>query len=158
MINGHIDEVMSDEDIVRALECCLLTYGKKCEECPYEKHKPYAISTKTCSDKMRKDLLSLVNRQKVEIGILIRKHDTLRDEIAEKDMEIEELENYNKSLIKATTHIFNNLLDEIDKAKVEAIKEFAERLCEERVSNDPVVIAVKVELNELTERERGGEK
>ena len=30
--------------------------------------------------------------------------------------------------------------------KVEAIKEFAERLCEGRVSNDPVVIAVKAEL------------
>lgn len=30
------------------------------------------------------------------------------------------------------------------------VKEFAERLCEGRVSNDPVVIAVKVELEMLT--------
>jgi hypothetical protein len=31
-------------------------------------------------------------------------------------------------------------------------KALAERLCEGRVSNDPVVIAVKVELSELTEK------
>ena len=36
-----------------------------------------------------------------------------------------------------------------DKIKAEAYKEFAERLCEDRVSNDPIVIAVKVELKEL---------
>lgn len=30
-----------------------------------------------------------------------------------------------------------------------AIKEFAERLCADRVSNDPVVIAVKAELKEM---------
>ena len=31
----------------------------------------------------------------------------------------------------------------------DAIKEFAERLCDDRVSNDPVVIAVKCELKEM---------
>lgn len=31
----------------------------------------------------------------------------------------------------------------------EAIKEFADRLCKGRVSNDPVVIAVKTELKEM---------
>lgn len=39
-------------------------------------------------------------------------------------------------------------------AKTEAIKEFAERLCEGRVSNDPVVIAVKTEFK-LTEQSTG---
>ena len=34
----------------------------------------------------------------------------------------------------------------ISTAKDEAVKEFAERLCKDRISNDPVVIAVKVEL------------
>ena len=37
--------------------------------------------------------------------------------------------------------------------KAEAYKEFAERLCEDRVSNDPVVIAVKVELKEMVGEE-----
>ena len=35
--------------------------------------------------------------------------------------------------------------------RAEAIKEFAERLCEGRVSNDPVVIAAKCLLKEMTE-------
>jgi hypothetical protein len=34
------------------------------------------------------------------------------------------------------------------------VREFAERLCEGRVSNDPVVIAVKVELKELIDKQR----
>ena len=33
--------------------------------------------------------------------------------------------------------------------RTEAIREFAEKLCKDRVSNDPVVIAVKVELEEM---------
>lgn len=41
---------------------------------------------------------------------------------------------------------YNDLRQELKTAKAEAIKEFAERLCEDRVSNDPVVIAVKTEL------------
>ena len=40
--------------------------------------------------------------------------------------------------------------DEFEKAKAEAVKSFAKRLCEGRVSNDPVAIAVQVELKEVT--------
>lgn len=36
-----------------------------------------------------------------------------------------------------------------DKIKSEAIKDFSERLCKGRVSNDPVVIAVQVELKDM---------
>lgn len=42
----------------------------------------------------------------------------------------------------------------IECAKSEVIKEFAERLCKGRVSNDPVVIAVRAELKEMD----GGEE
>lgn len=38
---------------------------------------------------------------------------------------------------------------QVEIAKAEAYKEFAERLCEDRVSNDPVVIAAKCLLKEL---------
>ena len=37
----------------------------------------------------------------------------------------------------------------IDNAKAEAYKEFAERMCEDRVSNDSVVIAAKCLLKEI---------
>lgn len=39
----------------------------------------------------------------------------------------------------------------IKTAKSEARKELAERLCKDRVSNDPIVIAVKVELKEMAD-------
>ena len=70
-----------------------------------------------------------------------------------------ELEKENKLLLKLVNtnvvmsggrgHAMVKLVTE--KIRHEAIKEFAERLCEGRVSNDPVVIAVKVELKEMTE-------
>lgn len=39
--------------------------------------------------------------------------------------------------------------EDLQKRNAEAIKEFAERLCKDRASNDPIVIAVKVELEEM---------
>ena len=36
--------------------------------------------------------------------------------------------------------------------RVEAIKEFAKKLCADRVSNDPIVIAVKTELKEMVRK------
>ena len=67
-------------------------------------------------------------------------------------------------LLKETDNLINRQKAEIERSKYlldceekkydlcakrffkEGVKEFAERLCEDRVSNDPVVIAVKTEL------------
>ena len=46
---------------------------------------------------------------------------------------------------------YRAMRDKARNARAEAIKEFAERLCEGRVSNDPVVIAAKCLLKEMTE-------
>ncbi len=58
-------------------------------------------------ERLMDDVLDLINRQKAEI---------------------ERLQGFNDNLIASNTHISNNLLDEIDKAKVEAVKEFAEQV------------------------------
>ena len=60
------------------------------------------------------------------------------DLITHQKAEIERLQEVNDSFTE-----IGKLYSEI---KAEAIKEFAERLCEDRISNDPVVIAVKTEL------------
>lgn len=39
----------------------------------------------------------------------------------------------------------------MEKAKAEAVKEFAERLCDGRLLGDPVLIAVREELRNMTE-------
>ena len=72
-------------------------------------------------------LLDLINRQKAEIEKLKNTIDWTLDQ---QPILVERAEKY---------------------ARAEAVKEFAERLCEGRVSNDPVVIAVKVELETVGE-------
>lgn len=81
-----------------------------------------------CRDTLLHNALDLINRLKAEIERL------------------DKLVIYNAS---CCTRLHKDLF----KAKSEARKEFAERLCEGRVGNDPVVIAVKVELAEMEGRE-----
>ena len=76
---------MTDSEIIKALECC----GENktlCGECLYRKS-----PVECCSSDLLKDVIALINRQKSEIDILIRKKESLRDEIAEQQAEIERL-------------------------------------------------------------------
>ena len=77
-----------------------------------------------CMDIMFHQTLDLINRQKAEIESL--KHRKTELQIRNQELQHE---------------------------KSEAIKEFAEGLCDGRVSNDPVVIAVKTEL-QMTEGQK----
>jgi hypothetical protein len=58
---------MTDKEIKKALECCQTQYARNCKDCPYEKYKTHSISAVTCSSRLRKDLLDLLNRQQAEI-------------------------------------------------------------------------------------------
>ena len=69
---------MTDEQLLESMEW-YLTVAQKC-------------GSATLSKEEFSGLCDLINRQKTEIDILIRKKETLRDEIAEKDAEIERLE------------------------------------------------------------------
>lgn len=76
---------MTDADIVKALECC--SENKTlCSACLYRKS-----PVECCSSDLLKDTIALINRQKSEIVILIRKKDTLKDEVADQQAEIERL-------------------------------------------------------------------
>ena len=76
------------------------------------------------------DILDLINRQKAEIERLEKLYKLA---VAERDANV-------KGFTK-----------ELNAIKSKAIKEFAEELCEGRVSNDPVVIAVRCAVKEMTE-------
>lgn len=89
---------MTDNDIIKALECCGCD-NYQCDNCPY--------AYKTCT--VYKDSLDLINRQKVEIERLTAM--------------LEAAEDYLYPL-----PFKNAFDDELAKAKSEAIKEFAERL------------------------------
>ena len=76
---------MIDAEIIKALECCS-EYKTFCDECSYRLKR-----VEYCDSDLLKDAIALINRQKSEIAILIRKKDTLKDEIAEQQAEIERL-------------------------------------------------------------------
>ena len=71
-------------------------------------------------------------KKDTEIDILIRKNETLKDEVSEQKAEIERLKEENKFHRKTITENAQRALEvtieEIEKAKSEAIKEFEERV------------------------------
>lgn len=116
---------MTDKEIIKALECCGVNHN--CAGCPKEKE-PYGCYFVLCGG-----ALDLINRQNAEIERLNIESETLATQLKGAYEQIHKL----------------------NMAKSEAIKEFAERICNGRVSNDPVVIAVRTELEcikEMTEQ------
>lgn len=98
--------MMTDNEIIQALECCKIR-GQTCEECPY-------YSKKYC---VEWDALDLINRQKEEL-------DGKDVEIMNLKHEIERL----KAEIRNTDNILNSLAGPLIEVKTEAYREFAERL------------------------------
>lgn len=95
-------------------------YREQVKNCPYPELKP--IAKQTYED----------NQMAFNIAIKAIK------ESNRQQAEIERL--------KKETEYFADIGKMYSEVRAEAVKEFAERLCKDRVSNDPVVIAVKVEL------------
>ncbi len=97
------------------------------------------IKTLECRiDKFSKDVLALLNRQKAEIDILIRKKSTLRDENSELMAEIERLQEerdaMHRDVITAEEYAWK-LNEKLKTAKSEAIREFEVRLIDIAVGN-----------------------
>ena len=90
--------MLTDNEIIKALEHCSGTKG--CSSCR-------CLKKDECVKWLMRDTLDLINRQKAEI---------------------ERLQNYNENLLCMNTDLTNNLLYEVEQAKSEAYKEFAERL------------------------------
>jgi cell division protein FtsB len=128
---------MTDAEIIKALECCGV--NRDCVGCPKEKE-PYGCYFVLCGG-----AIDLINRQKTEIDILIRKKEVLRDEIAEQQAKVEALINGQETLQKhiaeqkaeieglnirnkALTAITKNYDWKFAKAKSEAIEEYAAEL------------------------------
>ena len=63
---------MTDEQIIKALECCATDDGDDCFQCPYG-NIVYKPGNGGCVNRCRKDALDLINRQKAEIERLLQK-------------------------------------------------------------------------------------
>ena len=132
---------MGDNEIIKALECCRFAVAKTdCNSCPYAE----CTSNKGCNGETVEDALDLINRQKVAIENLSHNNGTMTNSIRKLQKELEQANAEVELLHSDYTYKFVKA-----KAKAEAYKEFAEMLCEDRVSNDPVVIAARCLLKEL---------
>ena len=67
---------MTDEQIIKGLECCATDDGDDCSQCPYG-NIVYKSGNGGCVNRCRKDALDLVNRQKKEIERLKKKNTIL---------------------------------------------------------------------------------
>lgn len=113
---------MTDEQIIKALECC--TLKESCIGCPFVDSIPKKYrGGYACAEEMRKSALDLINRLQDEREALISGQETLQKYIAEKNAEIKRLE-------------FDNVHWNDWEVKCRAIKEFAERLKEKAEKHD----------------------
>lgn len=91
---------MTDNEIIKALECCTEESYENCNECPY------SIDSERCERmKLLEDVLDLINHQKTEIERL-------------------------KKEIQITKDAYTMLQTKNEIIKSEAVKEFAARLKE----------------------------
>ena len=98
---------MTDNEIIKALECCIHDDYDYCEECPYLKNKP-------CHEGLIQDAFNLINRQKAEIERLETELGFAKAFRKETDAEFSLMHRKYGNMLKT--------------AKAEAVKEFAERL------------------------------
>lgn len=129
---------MTNSEIIKALECC--SKNNNCEGCPLD----YLTFSSQCASELAIKSLDLINRLQAQnedlaetVHNLTIEKDALFDKAEELKAKVERL----KEFIVETRRCDKEI-------KSEARKEFAERLCEDRVSNDPVVIAAKCLLKE----------
>lgn len=102
-----MERKFTDDEVVKALECCSKDSMLNCRNCPYEE------SCNMGRSDMQKDALDLINRQKAEIERLIEEREKLLKEC--------------KKCGSKTQKVIIKLKKQMRQTKSEAIKEFAER-------------------------------
>lgn len=120
-------------DIKKALVCCI---NGDCSGCPL-----YAMN---CSSKVVMAFaVDLSNRQNAEIERLQSMNQSKLDMIHDLRAEIERLQGFADNM----EYCANHALDDLEKEKNEAIKEFAERLKETKfkIGNDFVIYAENID-------------
>lgn len=145
------DKKFTDEEIIETLECC--AYSDGCERCQ---------CSKQCDGAEHLiNALDLINRQKAEIERLRSElSNTRRKALLEASSKFAGHSNYHGDTILCKLICMAEGQEvgiaiplDMSEMKANAYKEFAERLCEGKVSNDKTVIEAKVLLKEMVGEE-----
>lgn len=117
------DKKFTDEEIIKALKLCSKSLSiKTCQKCPFY------LQT-NCVSALKLNALDLINRQKAEIEKLKSKYGKLCEYAEKKEFELAEI---NADISWFREAKFSRLAPAIKEIKVEACKEFAEKLKEKR--------------------------
>ena len=85
---------MNREEIVTALRCCTAVYADMCNDCPCH-HK------NGCEDLAKTAAANLIENQQNHIAALMKANDSLKDAIARRDKQIEDMNKGMAQLAKA---------------------------------------------------------
>lgn len=125
LVDGHIDNEMTDEDIIKALEyCCKQGITSECEGCNYKKG---------CRTELINDAFDLINRQNAEVERLKKENEILSENADTA---------FQDGLNEAQDLYANQIKYEIES---EAIKNFAELVKDLFAPEDDV----RTEINNL---------
>lgn len=113
---------MTDNDVIKALECHTGKRSKRCQVCPYTIYGCY------CLDHLHPDLLDLINRQKAEIDSLKIELQARRNAANGYKAEVERLQGCVKTEAEVRAIAKETIRNQIQSIKAEAVKEFAARL------------------------------
>lgn len=127
---------MTDEQIVKALECCKIG---NCDDCPF-----YGVK-EDCEVELPEEALDLINRQKAENERLEDENYTLKNKIEIRDNLIEQL----GSDIDIKYNTIYTMREKLKNSKSEAIKEFAERLIRTADGDDEYGTVFVFNINDL---------
>ena len=126
---------MTDNDIIKALECCYSLNLKKCKNvCPL-------IDKPLCTEWLLKYALDLINRQKAEIESDKHYYNECLKELAKAKVEIERLEKDSKRLKKVQMQL-DDAMKMYSTIKAEAVKEFDERLKKEAICDKSPIFRI----------------
>jgi hypothetical protein len=144
---------MTDNEIIKALECCYKVKGYRhipiCQECPLKESR--------CAIELPKNALALINRQKAEIERLEREIEDL-----ESTQEISpEAKHFVDTKADKVISLMNELIKSQDQIKADAVKEFAERMKAIRRKMYPCYVSVDLfegVIDNLVKEFTGGQK
>ena len=128
---------MTDNEIIKALECCILC---ECENCPHD-------GETACKENLNQEILDLITRQKEEKEALIAGQETLQRHIAEQKAEIERLQGEKENC----RCVIADLCEQVKTAKAEAIKEYMKRVKAGLIKGGIYPVLVKNTLDRVKE-------
>lgn len=105
---------MTDEQIIKSLECCATDDGDDCFQCPYG-NIVYKPGNGGCVNRCRKEALVLINRQKAEI-------ERLKDKIFVLENDLEKAESLSDALENDVEIKLNHIYDLEEKLKKSQIR------------------------------------